>query len=267
MKLFENLSFGDDKAQILDFYLPESDENYDIVLISLHGGSWSMGDKSEYSRETEEFAKRLNIPTVNMNYRMTPALIPEMMEDLELAMKFITDYASQYGCSFKRCILRGFSAGAHIAMCYAYQNNACSPLPITFIIGESAPSDLSTPLAGPAQAFICRGLSNVLGTKVTRFNWENHVDAMKAVSPIYQLTPGVPPTLLLHGTMDYMVGYKIACSMLSALKENNIPCELVTFEGLEHQLHGCSDEMIEKYFGEVHRFFENFSKNKNIDRC
>ncbi len=261
MKLFENINYSADKKQVLDFYLPESDENYDVVLISLHGGSWSMGDKSEYSRETEEFAKRLNVPTVNMNYRMTPALLPEMMEDVELAMSFIIEYAKKFGCNFEKCILRGFSAGAHIAMSYAYEKQDSSPLPISFLIGEAAPADLSTPLGGPAQAFICRGLSNIVGKKITRNNWSEHIDEMKEISPIYHLTPEAPPTLLLHGTMDYMVGYTIAQSMYSALKENNVPCDLVTFDGLEHQLKGCSDEMVEEYFGKVNSFFSEFSKS------
>ena len=260
MKLFENISYGNDEAQILDFYLPESDENYDIVLISLHGGSWSMGDKSEYSRETEEFAKRLNVPTVNMNYRMTPALLPEMTEDVELAINFIVDYAKQFGYDFNRCILRGFSAGAHIAMSYAYEKLSSCALPVTFVIGESAPSDLSTPLAGPAQGFILRGLSNILGHRITRNNWAENVDEMKELSPRYHISAQTPPTLLLHGTMDYMVGYTIAQDMYSALKASNVPCELVTFNELEHQLHGCTDEMVEEYFGKVNSFFSEFSK-------
>lgn len=260
MKLFENISYGDDEAQILDFYLPDNEKNYNVVLISLHGGSWSMGDKREYSRETEEFVKRLIVPTVNMNYRMTPALLPEMMEDVELAMSFIIEYANQFGCCFEKCILRGFSAGAHIAMSFAYEKQELSPLPIAFVIGEAAPADLSTPLGGPAQAFICRGLSNIVGQKITRANWSEHVDEMKELSPIYHLTPEAPPTLLLHGTLDYMVGYTIAQSMRTALEENHVPCDLVTFEGLEHQLKGCSDEMVEEYFGKVNSFFSEFSK-------
>ncbi len=261
MKIFKDLSYSNEENQILDFYLPDSDENYDIVLISLHGGSWSMGDKSEYARETEEFAKRLNVPTVNMNYRMTPALLPEMMEDVELAINFIIEYAKQFGCEFKKCIFRGFSAGAHISMSYAYRKKNECPLEITFIIGEAAPADLATPLGGPAQAFICRGLTNIVGKKVTRSNWAEHLPEMKALSPINYLTPDSVPTLLLHGTMDYMVGYHaVAKRMFEALQENNIPCELVTFEGLEHQLQGNTPEMVEEYFGEVHSFFNRFSK-------
>ncbi len=260
MKLIQNISYGKNEAQLLDFYLPDDRENYNIVLISLHGGSWSMGDKVDYSRETEEFSKRLNVPAVNMNYRMTPALLPEMMEDVETAMKFIIDYASQFGCHFDRCILRGFSAGAHIVMSYAYEKSESSPLPVDFVIGESAPSDLSTPLAGPAQGFICRGLSNIIGHKITKNNWAEYIDQMKELSPIYHLSSHVPPTILLHGTMDYMVGYKIAQSMYSALKKNNVPCELVTFDGLEHQLKGCNNEMVETYFGKVNNFFCEFSK-------
>ena len=145
-------------------------------------------------------------------------------------------------------------------MSYAYEKLSSSALPVTFVIGESAPSDLSTPLAGPAQGFILRGLSNILGHRITRNNWAENIDEMKALSPRYHISAQTPPTLLLHGTMDYMVGYTIAQDMYSALKENDIPCELVTFNELEHQLHGCTDEMVEEYFGKVNSFFSEFSK-------
>lgn len=260
MQFFKDLSYSTQEKQTLDFYLPESQENYDIVLISLHGGSWSMGDKSEYERETFEFAKRLNVPTVNMNYRMTPSLLPEMMEDVELAMKYIIEYGKQFGCQFKKCILRGFSAGAHIAMSYAYKRKNESPLEITFLIGEAAPADLAAPLGGPAQAFICRGLTNIVGKKVTRNNWADYVEDMKFLSPINYISSDSVPTLLLHGTHDYMVGYATAQKTLSVLRENNVYCDLVTFEGLEHQLHGNTPEMVEEYFSKVNSFYTKFSK-------
>ncbi len=260
MQIFKDLKYGNENGQNFDFYLPESEENYDNVLISLHGGSWSMGDKSDYSRETLEFAQRLNIPTVNMNYRMTPALLPEMMEDVTLCMEYVIECAKEYGCEFKKCILRGFSAGAHICMNYAYRKKEVSPLEIKFLIGEAAPADLAAPLAGPAPAFICRGLSNILGEKVTRANWSEHVEEMEELSPINYITPDSVPTLLLHGTMDYLVGYKTALKTIKTLKENNVPCDLVTCEGLEHQFKGCTDKMVEDYFGKVNSFFCKFSK-------
>lgn len=261
MQIYNDLKYGSEKGQSFDFYLPENNENYDNVLISLHGGSWSMGDKADYSKETEEFAKRLNIPTVNMNYRMTPALLPQMMEDVELCMNYVKEYAKQYGCDFKKCILRGFSAGAHICMNYAYRKKNESPLEIRFLIGEAAPADLAAPLGGPAPAFICRGLSNITGVKITRANWAEHVDIMEELSPINYITPDSVPTLLLHGTMDYLVGYKTAQKTLKVLEENNVPCALVSFEGLQHQMNGCTDEMVEEYFGKVNSFFSEFSKS------
>lgn len=262
MKIFNDLNYSTDSNQNLDFLLPENKENYDTVLISLHGGSWSMGDKSDYSKQTEEFAKRLNVPTVNMNYRMSPSLIDEMTEDVELAMNFIIKYAKQFGCEFKKCILRGFSAGAHIAMSYAYRKKNESPLKISFLIGESAPSDLAAPLGGPAQAFICRGLTNIVGKKVTRNNWAEHVPEMEKLSPINYITPDSVPTLLLHGTEDYMVGYKTALKTLSVLQANNVPCELVTFEGARHQCEEHTPEMVEEYFSKVNSFFLRFSKTQ-----
>ncbi len=261
MKTFFDLKYSSHENQVLDFYLPMNDENYDVVLVSLHGGSWAIGDKSEYAPQTAEFAKRLNVPTVNMNYRLTPHTLDDMMEDIEIVLSFITEYAKQYGCDFKRCVLRGFSAGAHIAMNYAYRKSN-SPLPVTLFIGEATPTDLAAPLGGPAKGFICRGLSNIIGERITQKNWTDYVPQMEKLSPVNYITPESVPTLLLHGTLDYMVGYKTALKTVEILKSNDVPCDLVTFDECKHQFLEYKMEMVEEYFGKVNSFFAKFSKRK-----
>ncbi len=261
MKIFNDLKYADDERQLLDFYLPESDENYDTVLVSLHGGSWAMGDKGEYSKQTAEFAKRLNVPTVNMNYRLSPFSLEDMMKDISLALEFIINYAKELGCCFEKCVLRGFSAGAHIAMSYAFRENNPT-LPVLLFIGEATPADLAAPLGGPAKGFICRGLSNITGERITQKNWAEFVPQMEKLSPINYVGEKSIPTLLLHGTEDYMVGYTTALKTIDVLNNHNIPCDLVTFEGCKHQFLECNEKQIEDYFIKVHSFFSEFSKTK-----
>ncbi len=261
MKIFNDLKYSNHERQVLDFYLPHSDENYDIVLVSLHGGSWAMGDKSDYSKQTAEFARRLNVPTVNMNYRLSPFTLDDMMADITSAIEFIVDYAKNFGCEFKKCVLRGFSAGAHIAMNYAYRERNPA-LPVTLFIGEATPADLAAPLGGPAKGFICRGLSNITGERITQKNWGDFIPQMEKLSPVNYVTKNSVPTLLLHGTLDYMVGYIIAQKTIEVLKNNGVPCELVTFRECKHQFLECNESQVEEYFSKVHSFFSEFSKIK-----
>ena len=57
--------------------------------------------------------------------------------------------------------------------------------------------------------------------------------------PLRWRTPGASrslPILLFHGTLDRNVAYAQSQRMASALTAAHGRCELITFEGLDHQL-------------------------------
>jgi dipeptidyl aminopeptidase/acylaminoacyl peptidase len=55
-------------------------------------------------------------------------------------------------------------------------------------------------------------------------------------SPLQNVSRIKVPVLLVHGTMDANVDIRQSQAMLSALKKTGTPVEMLTFEGLDHQL-------------------------------
>lgn len=260
IKIIKDLSYSSEPLQKLDLYLPESCTDSETVLISLHGGSWSMGDKADYEKQTLEFAKRLNLPCVNMNYTMPcdESAYDGMLSDVESAMIFVKDYCRQFKFDFKQCILRGFSAGAHISLCYACLKNETSPLKICFCIGESLPADLTFEPQGKASSFVYRGLSNITGHRINCFNRDKYISQLERVSPIKLISSKTPPVLMLHGEQDYIIGYPVALEMLEALKSTGVDCELVAFPDSGHSL-DKNPELVDFYFERVHEFYKSYA--------
>lgn len=56
----------------------------------------------------------------------------------------------------------------------------------------------------------------------------------KQISPIYQITPHTPPTLIVHGDADKLVPIQQAETFLDKLKAAGVPTELVVEKGAGH---------------------------------
>jgi alpha-beta hydrolase superfamily lysophospholipase len=48
--------------------------------------------------------------------------------------------------------------------------------------------------------------------------------------------PGDAPALLLHGTVDGLVSYRWALTTRNAYRRAGVPCRLVTYRGVGHEL-------------------------------
>ena len=53
-------------------------------------------------------------------------------------------------------------------------------------------------------------------------------------SPVYNVTTGAPPTLILHGTVDTLTPIAWSERFVTAMKACGNPVELVPFEGKRH---------------------------------
>ncbi|SFN50729.1 alpha/beta hydrolase fold [Chryseobacterium oleae] len=140
----ENVHYGNDSEQILDFYLPhqESSKKKDVFMI-IHGGSWRGGDKSQLTFFTLSMMKKFpDYIFVNLNYRLATATssgIPNQTDDIENAIQYV-EKKLKYHPKF---ILLGNSAGAHLSMLYAYHFDAKKR--VKAVVNIVGPSDLSDP--------------------------------------------------------------------------------------------------------------------------
>ncbi len=98
----------------LDVYVPADVEADAPVLIYVHGGGWSIGDKSRVGYKAR-WAVKHGWVFVSVNYRLSPEVMhPEHARDVSSAIDFVLDHAQEYSIDPDRVALMGHSAGAHL---------------------------------------------------------------------------------------------------------------------------------------------------------
>jgi arylformamidase len=84
------------------------------VLIYIHGGSWSSGDKSEVGHKPEFFTQAGYL-FVSANYRLCPKVVfPAHAEDVAAAVAWVVRHIVDYGGDPNQIYLMGHSAGGHL---------------------------------------------------------------------------------------------------------------------------------------------------------
>lgn len=119
MKILKDIVYGtlDTKNQILDLYLPNTDDAAD-VLIYFHGGGLERGDKSKGVHY--EHLTNAGMIVISANYRMYPeAKFPEFLEDAASVVNWVKENLGNYK-KVKKTFVGGSSAGAYMTAMLAF---------------------------------------------------------------------------------------------------------------------------------------------------
>jgi acetyl esterase/lipase len=94
----------------LDLFVPEGLKDAP-VLIFVHGGGWTSGDKNLYSFVGRAFAEQ-GFVTAVINYRLSPQVQhPAHIEDVARAFAWVYRNIAQYGGNPEKIFVMGHSAG------------------------------------------------------------------------------------------------------------------------------------------------------------
>jgi acetyl esterase/lipase len=106
---------GPDAAlDVLDVYSPVG-AAHAPVLIFIHGGEWTKGDKKEISCKPKFFNEH-GVVFVSVNYRLSPKdRHPAQVDDVATAIAWVHAHAAQYGGDGNKIVIMGHSAGCHLA--------------------------------------------------------------------------------------------------------------------------------------------------------
>lgn len=205
-------SLADQQKHELDIYRPHS-ANETPVLFFIHGGSWTISDKSHYRYIGYTFASK-GITTVVINYRLTPEVEhPEHIKDVAHAFHWVVENISKYGGDPQRIFVGGHSAGAHLGALLVLDQEylaaeGLSSRSIRGVISLSGVFDLGEMV----------GFSSVFTG--------NH-EARKQASPIDHVGTDEPPFLIIYAERDLpSLGHQSE-EMASRLKANHDEVMLV----------------------------------------
>src|ERR1043165_7616085 len=93
-----NIEYARVDSQLLqlDLYQPQNAKSATPVLVWLHGGAFTSGDKSNAGKYAPMFAEQ-GIAVASVNYRLAPAAIfPAQIQDVKGAIRFLRANATKY---------------------------------------------------------------------------------------------------------------------------------------------------------------------------
>ena len=227
----------------LDLYYPEHINDKNPLVISIFGGGWISGFK------TDKFVPPM-IQPINEGFIVAvpdytlslDAPFPQSVIDIKKCIAFLRSHSDLYKIDTNNITLWGESAGAHLALEAGLAENSHFDLAldtrVKYIIAMYAPSN---PLTINAQAEKLGILDTARSDKDTVFGiymGKNYDDErqMNLASPIKQINDHMPNIILEHGTKDALVPYLQSVEFFNKAKEK-YPDSHVTlsiYDGLQH---------------------------------
>lgn len=107
--------FGSHPRQQVDIYAPADAVDDLPVVLFVHGGGWSMGNKERVQVKPAHFTAS-NYIFASTGYRLVPNVrVEEQAKDVGEAVQALVGQASSIGVDPGQVVLMGHSAGAHLA--------------------------------------------------------------------------------------------------------------------------------------------------------
>lgn len=139
---------SDKNLTSLDVYTPDK-SGKNPVLVWIHGGSWSEGDKISMVTDPYDMPKVFctkGYVVVSINYRLSPAVkFPIHPQDVASAIAWVKTNISSYGGDPSRINISGHSAGAHLTALVSTDERYLKAVGLELAdIKSAVPSDAGT---------------------------------------------------------------------------------------------------------------------------
>jgi dipeptidyl aminopeptidase/acylaminoacyl peptidase len=222
-----NISYGANASQKLDLGLPAGRTSATPLVVVVHGGGWSTGDKNELTWLLNGMKQR-GFAVANINYRLTlntPDNYKMQLDDVDSAVQFTLRQSSVYTFNGQKLYIVGHSAGGHLSLAYTYTRNANGKI-------KAAGS-----MAGPTDLFAMSYynfnlynpiLQPFLGVPLFPAS-PSATQRYKDCSPQYQVTATTTPTILFHGDLDPVIFIEQSTNLFSKLGTLGVNKKMITY--------------------------------------
>ena len=220
-----DVQYGTLPEQKVDVYLPDEGEGPFPLIIYVHGGGWSMGNKREGALPCIIDAIKYGYAVISVDYRLAPGVkFPEFLFDVKTAVRWARANAKEYHFDPERFGMVGDSAGGHLTLMvgftaghpeyegeqYGWEGVSSAVQAIIDMYGPSildadrdaflkesgvpamnfgdpAPKEGSAPASGMGAAFT------------------SDLNMLRLISPIQYVHKDIPPTMIQQGEKDPIV--------------------------------------------------------------
>ncbi|MEN6578180.1 MAG: alpha/beta hydrolase [Phycisphaerales bacterium] len=213
-----------------------------VVMVS---GGWRSGP--------EDFRSWMAAPLLRRGYTIfavshlsqPEATVMEIVEDVNRGVRFIRHHAREYGVDPNRLGVVGGSAGGHLSLMLATRGgpgpaDAADPVdressavqavaiffPVTDLLNLGASTE-NPGDGGPPKSFV-----KAFGPQATDMAAWKQIG--REMSPIYHVTAGLPPILILHGGADTLVPLEQSERFVARAREAGGTVQLIVRPGKQH---------------------------------
>lgn len=226
-----DIPYGSDPLQKLDLYAPAKADHAPVVLF-IHGGEWSRGDKREVSSKPK-FLNENGILFLSANYRLSPKDIhPAQANDVASAIAWTRKHAPEFGGDPAKIILMGYSAGCHLVAL-----DSLDPAPLAAV--GLKPSDIKATVEWSGAMYDLPAQIKI-GSNYTPYikaTFGDDESAQRAASPIayVQNARTAPPFLIAAVDDKNQQAARDASQQFSdAINKAGGHAQYVTLEGRNH---------------------------------
>lgn len=204
----------------LDLFVPEGLKNAPVLLF-VHGGGWTSGDKNLYSFIGRAFAEQ-GFATAVINYRLSPQVQhPAHIEDVARAFSWVHTNIAQYGGNPEKIFVMGHSAGGHLVALLALDEKYLQAHGLTLAAIKGV-----IPISGVydvTEAF-------TLYRSVFGADPQQRQDA----SPITHVGPNKPPFSILYAQFDFPGLGTQAQQLLALLRQHENEATITEIPNRDH---------------------------------
>lgn len=224
-----------------DIYLPVNSQKKSAPVLMMHGGGYVGGKRSMFLRGWDRWFTGRGYTVFDIDYRLAPPPTwNQAAQDVACAMAWIAAHSGDYRVDPARMLLAGQSAGAGLTLQVAY---GLGDGTVQSSCGGNVPQPAAVFALYPPDDF---ALGWNLRTKLGSISARNFLtayiggspaefpDRYRAVSAIYHVRRGLPPTLIASGTNDHLVPFEGHVKLVNELNEAGVPNRLIAIPYNDH---------------------------------
>ncbi|WP_298516455.1 alpha/beta hydrolase [uncultured Kordia sp.] len=218
-----DISYGSDADQKYDLYLPQNRTLDTKVIILIHGGGWTAGDKADMSNFVELIQTDLSeYAIVNMNYRLandTTSPFPMQLDDITTLIDELKARNEEYIISEDYAFL-GTSAGGHLSLLWSYAYDTQGD--VNMVASIVGPTNLTD------EAYL-NNADPTIQAYFDLFGEELVIPFLETYSPFHRVTNAAPPTSLFYGGQDPLIPNSQGSGLSDRLTELGITHEFTFY--------------------------------------